>query len=120
MSDHVAVHFNNAVIHTTEALGTTIGDSATVGHCAVLEGCVIGNGALVGMNACVLAGSTVEEGALIAAGSVVRENDTVPRATLAAGVPAKVKKELDGKALQHVREAADVYYQRLMDLYDGL
>ena len=108
---------DNAVLHTSDELGTIIGDSVTIGHCAVLEGCVIGDGALIGMNACVLNGARVEEGALIAAGSVVRENDSVPKAMLAAGVPAQIKKQLDGRALQHVREAADVYYQRLMDLY---
>ncbi len=108
---------DNSVIHTSHINPTIVKNSVTVGHGAVLEGCVIEDGALIGMNACVLDGSSVGAGSLIAAGSVVREGDDIPAKMLAAGVPAKVKKELNGSALEHVSTAADVFYQKLMDLH---
>ena len=109
---------DNTVIHCNEPNGTIVGSHVTVGHCAVLEGCVIDDYALVGMNATVLDGAKVGEGALIAAGSVVRENDTIDPWTLAAGLPAKAKKMVEGAALEHVKTAAD-HYQFLMSLYQN-
>lgn len=108
---------DNTVIHCNEPNGTLVGKNVTIGHCAVLEGCVIEDWALVGMNATVLDGARVGEGALIAAGSVVRENDTIEPWTLAAGLPAKPKKKVEGAALEHVKTAAE-HYQFLMSLYE--
>jgi carbonic anhydrase/acetyltransferase-like protein (isoleucine patch superfamily) len=71
------------------------------------------------MNATVLDGAIVQEGALIAAGSVVKERDEIPKWTLAAGIPAKAKKTLEGAALEHVKTAAG-HYQELMALYEHL
>ena len=108
---------DNSVIHTSHINPTIVKKSVTVGHGAVLEGCVVEDGALIGMNACVLDGSSVGAGSVIAAGSVVKEGDNIPEKMLAAGVPARVKKELEGSALKHVSSAADFYYQKLMDLH---
>jgi carbonic anhydrase/acetyltransferase-like protein (isoleucine patch superfamily) len=108
---------DNTVIHCNEPNGTLVGKNVTVGHCAVLEGCVIEDWALIGMNATVLDGARVGEGALSAAGSVVRENDTIEPWTLAAGLPAKPKKKVEGAALEHVKTAAE-HYQFLMSLYE--
>ncbi|NNE44149.1 MAG: gamma carbonic anhydrase family protein [Gemmatimonadetes bacterium] len=108
---------DNTVMHCNEPNGTIVGHHVTVGHCAVLEGCTVDDYALIGMNATVLDGAHVGEGALIAAGSVVRENDRIDPWTLAAGLPAKAKKMVEGAALEHVKTAAD-HYQYLMSLYD--
>jgi carbonic anhydrase/acetyltransferase-like protein (isoleucine patch superfamily) len=109
---------DNTVMHCNEPNGTILGKNVTIGHSAVLEGCVIEDFALVGMNATVLDGARVGEGALIAAGSVVRENDVIPPWTLAAGLPAKAKKMVEGAALHHVKTAAE-HYQFLMNLYES-
>ena len=74
---------------------------------------------MVGMNATVLDGARLGEGALIAAGGVVKERDEIPAWTLAAGIPAKARKTLDGAALEHVKTAA-AHYQKLMALYEHL
>ena len=100
---------DNATIHAPEGGETIIKDDVTVGHGAVLEGCVIENGALIGINAVVLHGARVGEYSMIAAGSVVTENMVVPPRTLAAGVPAKVKKTLDGSSAEWVGRAAAKY-----------
>ena len=110
---------DNTVIHCNEENATILGHHVTIGHGAVLEGCEIRDWALVGMNASVLDGAVVETGALVAAGSVVKESGRIPEWTLAAGVPAKPKKKLEGIALEHVKAAAD-QYQFLMSLYEHL
>lgn len=54
---------------------------------------IIGRNAWVGVNVTILPGVTIGEGAIVAAGSVVTHD--IPAWTLAAGVPAKIKKELE-------------------------
>ncbi len=100
---------DNATVHAPEGGATILHENVTVGHGAVLEGCVIENGALIGMNAVVLPGATVGEASLIAAGSVVTENMAVPARTLAAGVPAQIKKAVEGNSAEWVNVAAAKY-----------
>jgi len=100
---------DNCVIHVSARGPTLIGPEVTVGHGAVLESCVIGRGALIGMNAVVLQGASVGEEALIAAGSVVGDGAEVPARHLAAGTPAKVKRELSGAAAEWIRTSASHY-----------
>lgn len=100
---------DNVTIHVPEEALTEVGQDVTVGHGAVLEGCRIGARTVVGMNAVVLPGAEVGEEVMIAAGSVVAEGARVPPRTLIAGVPAKVKKELDGSALDWVGRGPAAY-----------
>ena len=105
---------DNCVIHCARDLPTLIGENVTVGHMAMLEGCVIGDGSLVGMGAIVLQRAKVGANALVAAGAVVSEGMEIPDGVLAAGVPAKVKKELEGASRRWVETAAIEYQsQRL-------
>src|ERR1700760_4110381 len=87
---------DTAVIHCATDLPTVIGENVVVGHGAMLEGCTIENGALIGMGAIVLQHAKVGTGTMIAAGAVVSERETIAPGVLAAGVPARVKKELSG------------------------
>src|SRR5919202_1311172 len=103
---------DNCVIHTNEDLPTTIGSNVTVGHLSLLEGCEIEDGALIGMGSIVLKRARVGRRAMLAAGSVVKEGGEVPAEVLAAGVPAKVKKELQGSSSEWVEMAA-LEYQSL-------
>lgn len=100
---------DNAVIHCAEGLPTVVGARVTVGHGALLEGCVIEDGALLGMGAIVLQRARVGSGALVAAGSVVTEGADVAAGVLAAGAPAREKKQLSGSALRWTEEAAERY-----------
>src|SRR5579884_3816254 len=78
---------DTAVIHCAEDLPTVIGADVVVGH-----------------------------GAMAAAGAVVPERQTIPPGVLAAGVPAKTKKELSGSALAWTGRAA-AHYQLLRERY---
>lgn len=102
---------DNSVVHVNRRHNTVVKADVVVGHAVVIEGCVIEEGALIGMNATVLSGSQVGAGAIIGAGSVVRENQIIPPATLAAGVPAKVKGPVSDTAREHAAQASKSYQQ---------
>ncbi|HTO93849.1 MAG TPA: gamma carbonic anhydrase family protein [Bacteroidota bacterium] len=100
---------DGCVLHVTRRLAVDIADGVTVGHMAMIHGCRIGSGALIGMNAVVLDDASVGEGALIAAGAVVKEGFVVPAGTLAAGVPARVVRELTAGERQAAGQTAANY-----------
>ncbi|MFC2003345.1 gamma carbonic anhydrase family protein [Chloroflexota bacterium] len=100
---------DNAVIHADTGKETVIEEDVTVGHGAVLHGCTIKRRAVIGIKAVVLDGAVVGEQAMVAAGSVVPPGTQIPPLHLAAGVPARVKKELAGDYLWWVEQGADIY-----------
>jgi carbonic anhydrase/acetyltransferase-like protein (isoleucine patch superfamily) len=75
----------------------------------VVLGAVIGTEALVGNGATVLDGAVVGPRALIAAGATVPPGMTVPGGMLAAGVPARVVREISGGARQWVETNPETY-----------
>lgn len=111
---------DNAVIHCALDLPTIIEHDASVGHSAQLEGCVVETGAVVGMGATMLQRSRLGAGSMLAAGAVLGEGQAVPPGHMAAGVPATVKKALDGSSgswvgttAQHYRDRAVRYRAKL-------
>src|SRR5438876_10573378 len=103
---------DNAVIHCAENLPTLIEKNASIGHSAQLEGCVVEQGAVVGMGATMLQRSRLGAGSMLAAGAVLGEGKSVPAGHMAAGVPATVKKPLDGSAGSWVGTTAKHYQDR--------
>ena len=103
---------DNAVIHCAEDLPTVIEKNASVGHSAQLEGCVVEEGALVGMGATMLQRSRLGAGSMLAAGAVLQEGKHIPPGQIAAGVPATVKKSLDGSSNHWVGTTAQHYRDR--------
>jgi carbonic anhydrase/acetyltransferase-like protein (isoleucine patch superfamily) len=99
---------DNCVIHSGEA-PTILEADVTVGHGAIMEGCVIKCGAIIGMNVTVLENTEIGEESLIAAGSVVVPHTKIPPRVLAAGSPAKVKKEISGEALNWIKMGSSTY-----------
>jgi carbonic anhydrase/acetyltransferase-like protein (isoleucine patch superfamily) len=111
---------DNAVIHCAKNLPTVIEQDASVGHSAQLEGCVVEQGAVVGMGAIMLQRSRLGAGSLLAAGAVLGEGIEIPPGHMAAGVPARVKKPLEGSSgnwvgitAQHYRDRAVAYREKL-------
>lgn len=92
------------VTHRKYAL--EIGDDVTIGHSAVLHGATIGNRILIGMGAIILDRSVVGDESLVAAGALIREGFQVPPGTLAAGVPAKIIRELTDEERSAVAQGA--------------
>lgn len=99
------------VLHVTHELPVIIGDDVTVGHRAIIHGCTVGNGSLVGMGAILLDGVEVGPQALVAAGAVVREGFTIPDGTLAAGIPARVVRDLTAGERAHILASARHYVE---------
>src|SRR5258708_32736464 len=100
---------DNAVLHCDEDLPTILEQNASVGHSAKLEGCVVEQGAVVGMGATMLQRSRLGAGSMLAAGAVLQEGMEIPPGHMAAGVPATVKKPLDGSAHNWVGMTAKHY-----------
>ena len=103
---------DNAVLHCARNLPTVIERNASVGHSAQLEGCIVEQGAVVGMGATMLQRSRLGAGSMLAAGAVLGEGKSVPAGHMAAGVPATVKKPLDGSAGSWVGTTAKHYQDR--------
>ncbi|MGQ0655749.1 MAG: phenylacetic acid degradation protein PaaY [Betaproteobacteria bacterium] len=99
------------VLHGFPGKDTVVGPEVTVGHGAVLHGCVIRRGALVGMNCVINDNAEVGEDAVVAALAFVRAEAHIPARSLAAGIPARVLRELSEQELAWKRENMQVYQQ---------
>ena len=100
---------DGSVLHGGEDPVTEVGEGATVGHMCVVHGAVIGAEALVGNGATVLDGVRVGRRALVAAGATVPPGMIVPDGMLAAGVPARVVREVTGQARHWVETNPSAY-----------
>jgi len=100
---------DGSVLHGGDDPMTEVGEGATIGHLCLVHGAVIGAEALVGNGATVLDGAVVGPRALVAAGATVPPGMTIPGGMLAAGVPAKVIREIGGGARQWVETNPEVY-----------
>ena len=89
--------------------GTLVGQDVVVGHRVVLHSCVVGDRALIGMGAVVLDRARVGEAAVVAAGSVVAPGQVIPAGVMAAGVPARVKRDLTADELERPLRVVDRY-----------
>jgi phenylacetic acid degradation protein len=99
------------VVHGSSVLDTTIEENGHIGHGAVLHTCIIRSGALVGINAVVMDEAEVGEHAVIAAMSFVKAGDRVPPRTLAAGIPAVVRRELSDDDVVHMSKGTAMYHE---------
>jgi carbonic anhydrase/acetyltransferase-like protein (isoleucine patch superfamily) len=100
---------DGSVLHGGDDPVTEIGEGATVGHLCVVHGAVVGFEALIGNGATVLDGAVVGRHALVAAGCTVPPGMAVPDGMLAAGVPARIVREVSGGAKQWVETNPEVY-----------
>jgi phenylacetic acid degradation protein len=102
---------DTCMLHGFPGKDTVVGPEVTVGHGAVLHGCVLKRGALVGMNAVVNDNAEVGEDAMVAALAFVRAEARIPARALAAGIPAKVLRELTAQELQWKKDNMQLYQQ---------
>jgi carbonic anhydrase/acetyltransferase-like protein (isoleucine patch superfamily) len=102
---------DNCVIHVGGWQPTLIGAECTIGHGAKFESCSIGDRCVVGMNAVILQRAEIGAGSVVAAGSVVLEGTKVPAASLVAGVPATVKRRLEGSSARWVEGGGRHYVE---------
>ena len=87
------------VLHGFPGTDTIIEENGHIGHGAVLHGCTVRRNALVGMNAVVNDNAVVGESAIVAAMAFVKAGMVIPPRMLAAGMPARVVRELTADEL---------------------
>ena len=100
---------DSCVLHSFPGAECVVEDWGHIGHAAVLHGCTIRRNALVGMNALVMDGAVVGENAIVAAMAFVAAGFEVPRQTLVAGVPARVKRDLSDADVAWKRRGTEEY-----------
>ena len=89
-----------SVLHVQGDIPLVIGSRVTLGHNVTVHACTLEDRTLVGMGAVVLDRAVVGEGSIVAAGSVVKMGTVIPPRSLAAGVPARVVRELTDDDLE--------------------
>lgn len=104
---------DGCMIHaTTDHSTTVLGPNVSVGHHAIVHGAHVHEGALIGMKSVLLDLAEVGAYSIVGAGAVVPERMVIPPHTLAAGIPAKIKKELgpgnEQARLDHAQEYRDL------------
>lgn len=104
---------DGAVIHGPPGAPTEIGAGATVAHNCVVHGAILEEECLIANGAIVLDGARVGARSLVAAGAVVSSNQDIPPGVLAAGVPAQVKRQIEGTASEFWVKANPAAYQEL-------
>lgn len=100
----------NCVLHTDIGFALTIGAGCTIGHKAMLHGCTIGENTLIGMGATILNGAVIGNNCLIGAGALIPEGKHIPDGSLVMGMPGKVIRPLDEKAIAGLKLSA-LHYQ---------
>ena len=101
---------DNAVLHGQRGVWPVIvGEGVTIGHGAIVHGCVVEDNVLIGMGAVILNGARIGAGSIVAAGAVIPEQTQIPPRSLVAGVPGKIRRQLDDQDLDMIRMYAQNY-----------
>lgn len=103
---------DNCVVHSLPDFDCVMEADSHIGHGAVIHGCRIGRDALIGMNAVVMDRAEVGEQAIVAAMSFVKIGGRIPPRVLAAGIPARVVRDLT-EADMRGKHAGTLLYQEL-------
>ncbi len=99
-----------SMLHVTNGkYPLNIGNKVTVGHSVKLHGCTIEDVSLIGIGSIVLDGATVKERSMVAAGAVVKPGFVVPSGKLAAGVPARIIRDLTEDEILDLERSAERY-----------
>lgn len=99
-----------SMLHVTNGkFPINIGNKVSVGHSVKLHGCTIEDFSLIGIGAIILDGALVKEKAMVAAGAVVKPGFIVPTGKLAAGVPARIVRNLTDEEMAEFEISAERY-----------
>ena len=90
---------DTCVMHGFPGTDTVVGEDGHIGHGAVLHGCKVGRNALIGMNAVIMDNAVIGESAMVAACAFVRAGVEIPARSLAAGMPARVIRNLSDEEI---------------------
>ena len=102
---------DNCTLHSMPGFDCVVGVNGHIGHGAIVHSAQLGPNVLVGMNAVVMDHARIGEAAMIGAMSFVKAGAEVPARHLAAGVPARVVRELSVDELARKIEATKIYQE---------
>ncbi len=102
---------DGCVMHGFPGHDTVVEANGHIGHGAVLHSCVVRRDAMVGMNAVVMDDAVIGEQAIVAACAFVPAGMVVPPRTLAAGMPAKLRRELNAEEIAWKLDGTRTYQE---------
>lgn len=97
------------VMHGFPNSDTVVEEQGHIGHGAILHCCRVRRNAMVGMNAVVMDTAEIGESSIVAACAFVKAGMIVPPRTLAAGVPARIVRELSQQEMRWKVEGTQTY-----------
>ena len=100
---------DTCVMHGFPGTDTVVEEDGHIGHGAVLHGCRIGRNALIGMNAVIMDNAVIGESSMVAASAFVKAGAEIPPRSLAAGMPARVIRELTDEEIAWKGEGTRTY-----------
>jgi gamma-carbonic anhydrase len=99
-----------SMLHVTNGrYPLNIGNRVTIGHSVKLHGCTLQDLCFIGIGAIILDGAIIGTNSMVAAGAVVKPNFIVPSGKLAAGVPAKIIRNLTDEEINDFENSANRY-----------
>ena len=100
---------DGCIMHGFPDSDTIVEENGHIGHGAVLHGCHIGRNVLIGMNAVVMDSVDVGDNSIVAAMSFIKANMKILPASLVAGIPARVLREVTDGELAWKSQATAAY-----------
>jgi phenylacetic acid degradation protein len=102
---------DNCTLHSMPGVDLVIGRDGHIGHGAIIHSAHIGANAMVGMNSVIMDHATIGESAIVAAMSFVKTGAKIPPKHLAAGVPARILRELTDDDVAKKIEGTRLYQE---------
>ena|SRR5450759_4899721 len=102
---------DNCTLHSMPGVDLVIGREGHIGHGAIIHSAHIGANAMVGMNSVIMDHATIGESAIVAAMSFVKTGAKIPPKHLAAGVPARILRELTDDDVAKKIEGTRLYQE---------
>lgn len=103
---------DNCIIHSFPKQETVLEENSHIGHGAILHCCQVRENALVGMGAVVMDDAEIGRNSYVAAQAFVPAGMIIPEGHLAAGIPAKVRREVSPEEIEW-KKMGTAEYQRL-------
>ena len=101
---------DNSVVHGDADV--VIGDNVVIGHCVLCHARVVGDRVLIGNGATVNDGVEIGDDSLVASGAVVIDNMVVPARSRLAGVPARIRGQIEERHRELSKYFCDQYIHK--------
>lgn len=102
---------DSCVLHSFPDRDCTVEENGHISHGAILHGCHIKSFGFVGINSVVMDDAIIGEHAMVAAMAFVKAKFEVPDRCLAAGMPAKIIREMGDDEVKWTANGPIVYQQ---------